>query len=246
MEAFQRDVPDLFHRGGAFTITTKHESSLDQIKTFAEFHNVNHSGIGDTMRDMVPQVKEAISSYITEHYQFGSEMYNVMKHCLGRTSTWLMDLLKFIQDNQESYTGSQFSPKTAWALNSKLVKRIFGDLGAGRAGIRNSFKIGNTRSIALQCIWGSMKTHQVMEEYRKFHFKNHPSMSSEHIKFIATNMGLESITRLETRCDAMEKEVKAMSKSVQEALNASKTATNKITDFLKKQEAMENGSSSWS
>jgi hypothetical protein len=132
-----------------------------------------------------------------------------------------------IFDNQKAYTSLQF-----WALNYKLIKnkRIFGDMAAVRIGIHHSFKIGNTQAIGLQCL---LRTPQVMADYRKLQFKNHPSMSSEHIKFIATNMGLESIQRLDAKVEAVEVSLKAMTKSVQEAVNSAKTTpANKLNNFM--------------
>jgi hypothetical protein len=71
-----------------------------------------------------------------------------------------------------------------------------------------------------------------MAEYCKLQFKNHPSMSSEHIKFIATNMGLESIQRLDTKVEAAQGSLKAMTKSVQEGVNSAKTTANKLNNFM--------------
>jgi hypothetical protein len=71
-----------------------------------------------------------------------------------------------------------------------------------------------------------------MADYRKLQFNNHPSMSSEHIKFIATNMGLESIQRLDSKVEAVEGLLKAMTKSVQEAVNSAKTTANKLNNFM--------------
>ena len=58
-------------------------------------------------------------------------------------------------------------------------------------------------------------------------------MSSEHIKFIATNMGLESIQHLDVRCEALEQGMKALTKQVNEAVTSAKTAANQATDFVK-------------
>jgi hypothetical protein len=92
-------------------------------------------------------VETAIGHYIGEHYAYGSKLHTLATHCLRNTTAWLLDLIKLIFDNQEAYTSSQFSTKTAWALNSKVIKRIFGDMASVRIGIRHSFKIGNTRAI---------------------------------------------------------------------------------------------------
>lgn len=140
MEAFQNYAPDLFHKGGPFSPIGKHESSLDQLPSFfSNWHNASGTGFGDTMKDMIPQVELAIQSYIDKHFAFGTDIHTLATHCLRNTTAWLLDSIKFIFDNQEAYTSSQFSVKTAWALNSKLIKRIFGDVAAVRLRIRHSF-----------------------------------------------------------------------------------------------------------
>jgi hypothetical protein len=214
MKGFQNDSLDLFHQGGPFASIGKHESSLGQLKTFSDWHNPSGTGFGNTMKDMIPQVVMAIRHYIDKHCAYGSEMHTLATHCLRNTTTWLLNLIEFVFDNQEVYTSSPFLTMTAWALNSKLMKQIFRDMASVRIGICHWFKIGNTLAIGLQCLWGTLQTHQVMAEYCKLQFNNHLSMSLEHIKFIATNIGQESIQRLDTKVEAAEGSLKAMTKSV--------------------------------
>ncbi len=248
MDAFTSDTPSLFHTGGPFSPLAKHDSSYDQLKTYGDWHNASATGVGDTIKDMIPQVEKAISNYISEQYQFGSPLHTFATHCLKNTTAWLIDFIKWIGDNQESFSSSQFDIKTSWALNTKLARRIFSDLGAVRTGVRHSFRIGDCRAIGLQCLWGVLKTHKVMDDYRGYQFKNHPSMSSEHVKFMATNMGLESVARLEVRVIQLEKEAKTREISVKEACNSGKTSSNKatanekeISSILKRLKRMEDG-----
>jgi hypothetical protein len=72
--------------------------------------------------------------------------------------------------------------------------------------------------------------------YCVLQFKNHPSMSPEHIMFIATNMGLKSTQKLETGVTEMETTSRSSAKAVQEAVNLAKTAANKVTEWVGKVE----------
>jgi methyl-accepting chemotaxis protein len=78
-----------------------------------------------------------------------------------------------------------------------------------------------------------------MSTYHVLQFKNHPSISSEHIKFIATNMGLESIQKLETRVTQMEPTSRASAIAIQEVLNLAKTAANKVPEWVGKMEKID-------
>jgi hypothetical protein len=82
----------------------KHKLSLDQLPSFSDWHNALGTGFGDTMKDMIPQVEVAIQSYIDKHFGIGTKMHTLATHCLPNTTAWLLDLIKFIFDNQEAYT----------------------------------------------------------------------------------------------------------------------------------------------
>jgi hypothetical protein len=144
MEVFQNDAPDLFHKGGPFSPIGKHEPSSDQLLSFADWRNASGMGFGDTMKEMIPQVELAIQSYIDKHFGFGTDIHTMATHCLRNAMAWLLDLIKFIFNNQEAYTSSQFSAKSSeflgmwqpsvWGFNTHLKSGILKVSGCNASG----------------------------------------------------------------------------------------------------------------
>jgi hypothetical protein len=58
-----------------------------------------------------------------------------------------------------------------------------------------------------------LKVHDVMGEYLKLKIKNHPSVSSEYVKFLAAHGSLKEVQLLKKRIKAVEKAPKAPLKS---------------------------------
>jgi hypothetical protein len=56
-----------------------------------------------------------------------------------------------------------------------------------------------------------LKVHDVMAEYLKLEIKNHPSVSSEYVKFLASHASFKDVQVLKKRLETMEKEVKTSS-----------------------------------
>ena len=57
---------------------------------------------------------------------------------------------------------------------------------------------GGSRKILIeQVLWGILQTHAKMKEYLSIGFKNHPSISSEYVRFLVQNASVGRVARLE-------------------------------------------------
>jgi len=82
-------------------------------------------------------------------------------------------------------------------------------------------------------LWAMLKAHMKMEEYIQAEFKDHPTIASEYVKFLATNSGYETVTTLQAKINSLEKELGLIKKSVTNAANAA-DAANKVAGEAKK------------
>jgi hypothetical protein len=58
----------------------------------------------------------------------------------------------------------------------------------------------------------------------KHEFKDHPTIASEYVKFLATNSGFETVAALQTKVDGLEKELTVVKKSAASAANVADAA----------------------
>ena len=53
-------------------------------------------------------------------------------------------------------------------------------------------------SICAHLLWSCFKTHDVMTMHKEHSFENHPTISAEYVKFLATNSGYDKVEQMET------------------------------------------------
>ena len=131
-------------------------------------------------------------------------------------------------------TSNGFSKTSAWSLVTQLGSRYFQELFKVRAGISDTFNIENTTKLAANVWYGVARTHDVMNEFVSMDFKNHPAMSSEYVKFLATNSGMELIEAIDRKLKTMKEEIRELKQAAQSATNAATSAANKADDVSKK------------
>jgi hypothetical protein len=65
-----------------------------------------------------------------------------------------------------------------------------------RAGVLSPFVIYDNLSNATTVLWATFQTHDAVAECFSVNFKNHSSISSEYVKFLASNSGMEAVGQL--------------------------------------------------
>jgi hypothetical protein len=105
--------------------------------------------------------------------------------------------------------------------------------------VSSSFVIDNNLSNATTVLWASFQTHDGMAEYLTMKFKNHPSISSEYVKFLAWNSGIEAVGQLTDGLKRMGTEVKEAVQKITSATKQGLTACNKVDEVKTKLVAME-------
>ena len=238
MNAFENKIPRILHKGKGSLIVRGGESHLTNIPTYDAWWN-NGMGMKDRLHDDITTVEEGFKNLIADRLESGSKAYSIASLALKESITWLMELINFIDETYESLVRSKFSSAAGWSLTTKLVARIFTDLATVRGGVNNAFTPGDSASITANVLWGVFKTHDVMAQFRKQKFKNHTSISSEYVKFLATHSAHESVTKLEDKIKSLEADLKVATKQAAEASKAAATSSNHANELKTKMAALE-------
>ena len=110
-----------------------------------------------------------------------------------------------------SLTGhSKFSSAQAWSLTTQLVFRIFNELHNVHDGVLLNIQPNNMDDICTNVLWTVFRTHDVMQEFAAKCFKDHDAISSEYIKFLATNSGYEELSSLLEQVKELKEEKQKM------------------------------------
>jgi hypothetical protein len=115
---------------------------------------------------------------------------------LSHTLPFLTQLFGFVDSIYEKqHLYSRFTAEQAWAL---ILDRICEDLYAPKEGVVAAMTVEDPASVCAHMLWACLKTHDVCAHYLEHNFENHPAISAEYVKFLATNSGSEELERMES------------------------------------------------
>jgi hypothetical protein len=146
---------------------------------------------------------------------------------LTELAAWIIGSIQFIDEYYRELSKAKFGPTKAWHVttwsehHAMVFKALF------RSEIKPRFV-------------NKLKSHDVMASYKWLDFKNHPSIATELVKFLAINTSFEAINRLRSKTVVLELEIADFKKKLNEATKTASLAANKadeakrLTDLLVK------------
>jgi hypothetical protein len=114
-------------------------------------------------------------------------------------------LFNFISTSyQDTFNSGRFDTTQAWQLTCKFVKRIFVELGDVRITARAGIHINDPWTSAAKFLFATLRAHEVMHSFMRLDIKNHPSISSEMVKFICYSQPASDTTEVLGRLSTVE------------------------------------------
>ncbi|KAI2503869.1 hypothetical protein MHU86_10594 [Fragilaria crotonensis] len=199
--------PRLFHKGQVSMSTDRNKSKLNKLTD----HKVWKAG-GEGVHTYVVQRMNLLLSTISQdigHVLGGDPKAQLLATmCLNATITFVTQLLAFVDTIYDKLVvASKFTAEQGWSLTMKILDRICEDLFAPKEGVAVAMNVEDPASICAHMLWSCFKTHDVMATYMEFNFENHPAISAEYVKFLATNSGFDKVERLEATVTGMKSQV---------------------------------------
>jgi hypothetical protein len=101
---------------------------------------------------------------------------------------------------------SGFLITDAWLLLTEIIARVCKSLNSTRSEVQSILAKSSLIRTTARILYGMLKVHDVMAKFLKFEIKNHPSVSSEHVKFLASHGSFKEVQSMKKkRLDMMEK-----------------------------------------
>lgn len=189
------------------------------------------------MRHHIMDRLSGLQSSISEdiHHAYGvdaesatAKMITLMS--LTASVSFITQLVNYVDSLFEKlHIHSKFTVDTAWSLTMQVLDRICGDLYAAKDGVANGMR-GDRASICASILWSSLKTNDVAQVYIDNRFENHPAVSSEFIKFLATNSGFEKVEQLGKEMELNKAKLLSAIDEVKRAAAKADTASTKSAD----------------
>jgi DNA anti-recombination protein RmuC len=87
-------------------------------------------------------------------------------------------------------------------------------------------------------MWSCLKTHDVMSGYIDHQFENHPAISAEYVKFLATNSGSEKVEKIDGVVASLSEKLNKSLEETKKAVRKADVATAKLSDLLKEVQSL--------
>ena len=192
--------PRIFHKGRVSMTSERNKSKLNKIADYKVW-KAGGEGVRNHIVHQMNLLHVTLSNDIG--YAFGSnpelakaQLLAMMS--LNATITFLTQLLSFVDTIYEKlFVYSKFTAEQGWSLTTQILDRICEDLFAPKEGVAAAMTVEDPASICSHMLWSCFKTHDVMTAYMEYSFENHPAISAEYVKFLATNSGFDKVEKME-------------------------------------------------
>ncbi|KAI2498995.1 hypothetical protein MHU86_15499 [Fragilaria crotonensis] len=233
--------PRLFHSGQVSMATDRNKSKLNKLAD----HKVWKSG-GEGVHNHIIQrlnlLHLTISQDITHVLGRDPKGQLLATMCLNATVTFLTQMLAFVDSIYEKLVvASKFTAEQGWSLTMKILDRICEDLFAPKEGVVVAMNVEEPGSICAHVLWSCFRTHDIMAMYMDVNFENHPAISAEYVKFLATNSGFDKVEKLEVAMTGFKVQVEKASSEASKArsiadgaASSASTATKAVAELSKR------------
>ena len=225
--------PRIFHFGRPTMTCDQRTSRLNKLCKPVHW-KTGGEGVRNYIIKQMNVLQTSIGSDIM--YSYGNRPDEAKAQMIATLSltasvAFITQLLNYIDALFEKlHVYSKFTVETAWSLTMQVLDRICSDLYVPKEGVANGMK-GDRRSICAHVLWANFRTLDVAQNYLDFNFENHPAISSEFIKFLATNSGFEKVERLEETVCGLKTAMTGALADAKEASKKSDTASTKCGDM---------------
>ena len=241
LNALQFPRPRLFHQGRPIIHMERNKSRLNKLPD----HKSWKSGGAGIHNHIVKQMNLIHSSMQSDiNHAFGgdsrtSQAMMISTMSLTATVTFITQLLKAVDNIYEKlHVMSKFTAEQGWCLTMQILDRIMEDLYAPKDGVLDAMTISDPLSVCSHLVWASFKTHDIMTSYVDKHFENHPAISTEYVKFLATNSGFEKVEKLSGLVDTLTEKLTKTMEDAKKAASKADNASMKLTDALREVAAL--------
>jgi hypothetical protein len=237
--SFDSKIPKFFSKSHGHKVVKTDGSFFDAIGSYQEWDDPG-TGYRLRLQEELSNFEDIHGTYLEEYFDSSdsNQGYSVSRLALTESMGWIDGFITFIDTYYRELSKAKFGPAKSWHVTTRLAKRILDDVGTTRQSAQGSFEAGNAVKICQKIVWAVFKAHDVMTEYKRLSFKNHPSVATELVKFLAINTSFESIEKLTTKSTSMEAEVSEMKKLVAGSVKSANSAANKADESRKLVDAL--------
>jgi hypothetical protein len=228
--SYDQKIPKFFSKSSGHRVIRDEASFLDLIGAWKDWDDAQ-TGFRVRLQEELIAFEAEHSEVIDALKEDSIKAYTVAQLALTESIGWMHGFISFIDSYYRDLSKAKFGTGKAWHVTTRLAKRMLDDIASARQSVQGSFIAGDPIQVCQKVVWGVLKAHDVMADFKKHGFKHHPAIASELVKFLAVNTSFEIIERLESKVITMEKDIAELKKAAAGAVKAAGTAGNTADSF---------------
>jgi hypothetical protein len=192
--SFQNQVPLFFGKG-----SPNKTSSLNALPTARDWEEDDGtSGAKHDLDRALPSINKQLQSYIDVY--LGDDQHEaraLANRCLSQSLLFIHKRSDFITRSYRTMMLLKYDAVKSWTFLMRQVKRIWEDIGRARAccvdlGSPTELEEGSggvfQNHNAELAMWGVLKAHDVMNDYLRHNFEDHPSIAAKQVQWVTRNV----------------------------------------------------------
>jgi hypothetical protein len=208
--ALKHTIPNFLSRGSS----NPRQTALKAVKTAADWDQVFNKDLAKGLKDIwderQPDVEAVVRGHIEDSLSRHGhlEAASLAREMLSKSCKFTNKAFDYLSTlNRELTERSGFPLGDAWLLATEILARICKALNTSRSEVRDiSIKSSPLRNTA-RILYAMLRVHDMMDEYMLLEIKNHPSISSEYVKFLAAHATFKEVQGLKKKVESVEKRV---------------------------------------
>ena len=201
----------------------------------------NSAGIKVCIEDQMDNVMEQLNNIVLE--QLGGtdpRAVSLASTLLAHSMSFVHELCNYVTLTLAELKVAGYDKRDYWFLVSKLIYRMFAidffkvrsAVGEG-LDIDKSDELKSRKTLARRALWGVLQTHMRMKEYLRVGIKNHPSISSEYVRFLIQKSAVGKVEKLQSQNAMLESRLTEVETIAKEAKRKGETALNRADEAKK-------------
>jgi hypothetical protein len=142
------------------------------------------------MKDVSAQLESNIDKVLRDY----PDARQMARDLLLNAKRFVIDLLNFMSQDFNSWKLRGYTKKEAWKMTCRSVHRILDDLQGARMTGRDAGDGCEVDRMTATYIWATAKTHEIMDEYLKYQFFEHPAIAAVLARHLAATAVLPDET----------------------------------------------------
>jgi hypothetical protein len=219
MTSFDSLLPKYFAKDGSHRVVRYGDSYFDKIANWSDWdHPV--TGFRDQLKTELQFFRQSHLEVLRSFLEASGRFYAVCLASLTESIAFAEAFIVWFDDTFREYESARLGTKKAFHVVTRLAKVVMRTIGTPRVGTQRIFKAGNPDQIG-QCIfWAVLRSQDEMATVRSLNFRDLPAVSSELVKFLTVNTGIEAIESLTTKVTSLEKKEETTQASLKELKKA--------------------------